>query len=403
MSTDSLLVENLKHLIEEEKKGVALAEGSNDSALAGEKCRYILSMIASLIKIDPGSSAFYRKLESEWKRKLDSFKMASGIRKVGPPPNGDHGGMAQSGKSGLIDQMENEFTARIKALISRNSTSWDQIGGLDYEKNLLREAVFFAAASPEIKVEVPNLKNILLYGPPGTGKTILARAASATLTATFFNVPLSEIMSRYVGDSERLVKTLFKVAHEMAPSVIFMDEIEFLFKSREDPANTHTTGVLQEFLRQLDGFTDNGFVMVIAATNQPWKLDSAILSRFEKRIFVSPPDTETRKKILSIHTTMKGYSVEYDLSQLAQKTEGFSGRDLSFLCNEAIRNMLRRANSNLINSMEDGQNPANGSTKYHVSSLTKADFEAALNNVKPVVTDEMMVKFTSWSQEFGGR
>ncbi|MEM0156328.1 MAG: hypothetical protein QW597_07010, partial [Thermoplasmataceae archaeon] len=93
-----------------------------------------------------------------------------------------------------------------------------------------------------------------------------------------------------------------------------------------------------------------------------------------------------------------------DLLQLAQKTEGFSGRDLSFLCNEAIRNMLRRANSSLINSMEDGQNnPASGTTKYHVSSLTKADFEAALNNVKPVVTEDMMAKFTSWSQEFGGR
>lgn len=403
MSTDSLLVENLKGLIEEEKKGVALAEQSNDGVLAKEKCKYILSMIASLMKLDPGNSAFYQRLESEWNRKLNTIETTGSVRKTGSSSTGKSGGAPEPGKGGLIDQMEKEFTSRIKALISKNNVSWDQIGGLDYEKSLLKEAVFFAAASPEIKVEVPNLKNILLYGPPGTGKTVLAKAVSSTLTATFFNVPLSEILSRYVGDSERLVKTLFKVASDMTPSVIFLDEIEFLFKSRDDPSNSHTTGVLQEFLRQLDGFSENGFVMVIAATNQPWKLDSAILSRFEKRIFVTPPDARTREKILSIHTTSKGYSVDYDLWKLAESTDGFSGRDLSYLCNEAIRNMLRRANSTLIDRIDGKQSSGNEQAKYHIANITEADFDVALSNVRPVINGEMMAKFTNWSQEYGGR
>ncbi|EQD68987.1 ATPase, AAA-type, core domain protein [mine drainage metagenome] len=125
--------------------------------------------------------------------------------------------------------MEKEFSARISSLISRENYTWDQIGGLSYEKSLLKEAIFFAAASPEINVDVPMLKNILLYGPPGTGKTSLAKAVSSTLSSTFFNVPLSELVSRYVGDSERLVNSLFKEARNRSPSVVFLDEVESLF------------------------------------------------------------------------------------------------------------------------------------------------------------------------------
>lgn len=404
MSTDALLVENLKHLIEQEKKGVQSAEAGGNGKLAKEKCKYILSMINSLIKLDPGSADYYRKLQGVWEKKLSQIKEGAPPRRSGSRNAGGNGESGDSsGKGGLIDEMEKEFTARIKALISKDNTTWDQIGGLDYEKSLLKEAVFFAAASPEINVEVPNLKNILLYGPPGTGKTTLAKAVSSTLSATFFNVPLSELMSRYVGDSERLVKSLFKVARNTAPSVVFIDEIEFLFKDREDPTNSHTTGVLQEFLRQLDGFTDSGFVMVIAATNQPWKLDSAILSRFEKRIYVSPPDEKTRETILGIHTTKKGYKVDYDLGSLAEHTAGFSGRDLAYLCNEAIRSMLRRANSTLINQVDGNNGDSTGDRKYHISDITEEDFGMALKNVRPVLNEEMMGKFQNWSKEFGGR
>ncbi|EQD68988.1 ATPase, AAA-type, core domain protein, partial [mine drainage metagenome] len=153
--------------------------------------------------------------------------------------------------------------------------------------------------------------------------------------------------------------------------------LNLFFKDRESSQSGNTTGVIQEFLRQLDGFSGEGFVLVIAATNQPWILDKAILSRFEKRIFVSLPDDETRKKILEIHTIKKGYKVEVSISEISNRTDGFSGRDLSYLCNEAIRSMLRRANAGLIEKIEGNNGEGMKMEKYKISEITKTDFDFA--------------------------
>lgn len=403
MSTNSLLVENLKGLIAKEKNVVLSAENRGDWDLVGKKCDYIITMLQSLVKLDPGSVDYYRRLEKEWIQKRRNIGKQGSSHRRNSGESNENNGKQSSTRNGLIGEMEKEFKARIQALVSRDRVSWDQIGGLEYEKRVLKEAIFFAAASPDLNVEVPNLKNIILYGPPGTGKTTLARAVSSTLSATFYNASLTELFSRYLGDSERLVKTLFQEARKNTPSVIFVDEVESLFRNRDDPGNSHSTGVLQEFMRQLDGFTEHEFVMVIAATNQPWILDTAILSRFEKRIFVSLPDEKTRESILEIHTKKKGFEVKCSLPDLASKTQGFSGRDLFYVCNEAIRNMLRRANSSLIEKVDSTQNSTSISRKYHVAALLERDFTEALSKVKPVQNPDLMQKYSKWSAEYGER
>ena len=401
MSTELLIIENLKGMIESERKNLEIAESCGDQISAASACANICALLRNLSDVDRKNSDYYTRLVAMWEKKLTEIQ-TSGRPVQQRSGNGSRPNDPDSQQDGMIGSMEKEFSSRIRALIVKDAVLWNQIGGLEEEKRLLKEAIFFASASPEINVKVPYLRNILLYGPPGTGKTTLARAASSTLSATFFNAPLSELVSRYLGDSERLVSALFKEARNNAPSLIFLDEVEALLGNRED-GKSGQTGVLQEFLRQMDGFTGSSeFVMVIAATNRPWVLDSAIISRFEKRIYVGMPDPATRIDIIKILTVKRGYGLAFDPVTLQGLTDGFSGRDLNYLCSEAVRIMLRRANADIIDSLDyPGDNSATIPRKYRIVPIQQEDFMAALKKVRPVATKEMMAKFQEWRENYG--
>ncbi len=288
------------------------------------------------------------------------------------------------------------YTEAIESLIvsQKPTTRWEDIGGLADAKERIREA----AILPFIKdkpayVQAP--KAILLYGPPGTGKTLLAKAAAANLQATFFEARLPALLSKYYGESTKLVSALFAKAREKAPAIVFIDELDALAQSREGEMNEATRRVLGQVLQELDGFSSGKEqVMVMGATNKPWALDDALLSRFERKILVPLPDPPAREAILKIH--LRGAAAgEGLLAGLVQRTENFSGRDLANLCHEAILHMVREQNPQL-----DRLGPGEVE-RYKLAHrpLREADFLEALQKVRPGDLD--LAKYAEWGKEFG--
>ncbi|OYT53050.1 MAG: cell division protein [Desulfurococcales archaeon ex4484_217_2] len=299
---------------------------------------------------------------------------------------------------GELAKLTREFDIEAEKLIAKADITWDDIAGLEEAKRALIEAIFYAIAKPEKPVKIEPPRRFLLYGPPGCGKTLLAMAASNMLKATFFNVSIDKILSRYVGDSPKMMAAVFRAAYRHAPSVIFFDEVETLAVKR-DLGREPAIGLVQTFLTELDGFKSKKLekpVIVIAATNKPWLLDEAILSRFEKRIYIPLPDFKARKELFKIHLEKKGFEIQgitYD--ELAKLTEGYSGRDIANICKEAIMKMLRRANpkiTEILNKVKDLSELEK--ITYKVAPITKQELLEAAKKVKPATTKQDVEKYS---------
>ena len=278
-------------------------------------------------------------------------------------------------------------------------TTWDKIGGLEETKSILKEAIIL----PFIKDKPPFVKSqrtILLYGPPGTGKSLLAKASSNTLGATFFEARVSTLLSKYFGESPKLVNALFDKARKMQPSVIFIDEIDSVAVQRKGDSSEATRRVLAELLTQIDGFSTQGndMVLIMAATNKPWDLDEAAISRFIRKIYVPLPDEKSRKQIFAIH--LEGAQIDNSsvYRELSARTKGFSGRDIKSVCMEAISRMVRDMNPDL--ESLDSKQIEHDSLRSRYLSLR--DFDAALEKIKPSATQKDLDQYENWKKEFGG-
>ncbi len=220
---------------------------------------------------------------------------------------------------------------------------WDDIAGLEEAKEMLREAVILPNLFPKLfSGERSAWKAALLYGPPGTGKSYLAKAVATEANASFFSVTSSDLLSKWMGESEKQVRKLFENARAARPSVIFVDEIDALCGDRNTTDNTKR--VVAEFLTQMDGFgSDNAGMFVLAATNFPGQLDVGIRRRFEKRIYIGLPDSAARIQLLRLHLGKTLHTISNaQFNFLAQHTDGFSGADIAVLVRDALMLPVRR-------------------------------------------------------------
>ncbi|KAK8453688.1 hypothetical protein SEVIR_5G327000v4 [Setaria viridis] len=260
---------------------------------------------------------------------------------------------------------------------------WESIKGLENAKRLLKEAVVMPIKYPKYFTGLLSpWKGILLFGPPGTGKTMLAKAVATECKTTFFNISASSIVSKWRGDSEKLVKVLFELARHHAPSTIFLDEIDAIISQRGEARSEHEASrrLKTELLIQMDGLTKtNDLVFVLAATNLPWELDAAMLRRLEKRILVPLPEAEARQAMFEelLPETTSKLEVAYDV--LVEKTEGYSGSDIRLVCKEAVMQPLRR----LMSVLEASNELVPEEELPEVGPLKPEDIELALRNTRP--------------------
>jgi transitional endoplasmic reticulum ATPase len=259
---------------------------------------------------------------------------------------------------------------------------WDQIGGLEEVKEELREAVEWPLKNPEIfkRMGIRPPKGILLFGPPGCGKTLLARAVATESEANFVSIKGPEVFSKWVGESEKAIREVFRKARMASPAVIFFDEFDSLVPRRgmgyADSGVTER--VISQLLTEMDGIMTLQDVVIIAATNRPDIVDPAVLrpGRFDRLIYVPEPDEKARLEIFKIYTKDMPLAKDVNLAELASKTKSYSGADIEAVCREAALNALRRD----INSKE----------------VTLADFQKALEKIGPSISPDM----ESWYKSF---
>jgi len=288
--------------------------------------------------------------------------------------------------------------AQIDALMTRSEVSWHDIGGLKDAKRMIQLGFGMSVARKPEGVAIDAVRNMLLYGPPGTGKSLLAAAVSNGLRATFFNVSASQLLSKWFGESPRLISLLFATARRRAPSVVFLDELESLFPSRDASTNGAERRVLSTLLAELSGFANSGSaptVFTIGATNAPWLMDSAALSRFGRRIYVPLPDRETRRAVLEIHLIRKGHRLDFSLDQLVKETEGLSGRQLSHLAATAVERMVAESNTDLADVAASGSADL---ADYQIQTrpISWSDVESVLARIKPDTSPNAVRRFEAW-------
>ena len=249
--------------------------------------------------------------------------------------------------------------------------SFEDLGGMAELKEQIKMQIIYPMQKPEI-YEAYGKKiggGILLYGPPGCGKTHLARATAGELGANFFSLALNEILDMYVGNSEKNLAELFNTARERAPSVLFIDEVDALGGKRSNHNSSATRWLVSQFLTEMDGIaSNNDKLLVLGATNEPWNVDTALRrpGRFDRVMFVPPPDREARVEILKIHTRERNVDSGIRWEKLASKTEFFSGADLLQLVEQATERAVADA-------LRSG----------NLRPVNLKDFQAALRDRKP--------------------
>jgi len=361
-----------KKAIENEKKGQKKAALDNYI-----KAVEILNKMIRWAPTPEQKEAYYRKAKTYLARAWE-------IRKELKKPGGE------------IGEEKGELSATIQDAIitERPMIKWDDVADLETAKQALREAIILPLLRPDLfKGARKPWRGVLLFGPPGCGKTLLAKAVASECDATFFNVSAATLVSKWLGESEKLVRELFKFSRKKQPSIVFFDEVDAIATTRGGTEHDAIRRVKLQLMQEMQGLATevNEQIVVIGTTNVPWAIDPAFRRRFEKRIMVPLPGKEAREQIFRIHTKDVELDESIVFNLLAEITEGFSGADIEIVCREAIMNPVREMDkSGLLKDKEAKIRP-----------VTIEDFEKALQKIKPTVAPEELLGYEEWQQEFG--
>jgi len=294
-----------------------------------------------------------------------------------------------------------EPSAMREVLVEVPNVRWDDIGGLHDVKLELQEAVEWPLKYPELfeHMDARPPKGVLLYGPPGTGKTMLAKAVATESEANFISIKGPEILSKWVGESERAIREVFRRAKQAAPSIIFFDEIDAIAPVRGGGyGDAHVTErVISQLLTEMDGIEELRGVVVLAATNRPDIIDPALLrpGRFDKLLYVPLPDFEARKEILKIHLRKKPLAEDVNIEELARRTEGYTGADLAAVCNTAVMLAIRE-------HIMSNKAPEEAKKNLKELKVYRRHIEEAFKRVRPISQKELEI-YKRISEEFASR
>ncbi|KAG9395537.1 ATPase family associated with various cellular activities (AAA) [Carpediemonas membranifera] len=275
------------------------------------------------------------------------------------------------------------------------NVTFDDIAGLSDVKNALNELIVLPALKPEFftGLRAPP-KGLLVYGPPGNGKTMIAKALASETDAVFFSISASSLVSKFVGESEKLMRALFTVAHALQPAIIFIDEIDSILSARSSNEHEASRRLKTEFLVRMDGVVagDEDRVVVLAATNRPMELDDAVLRRFPKRLLIPLPDAEGRRVMLNTMLRKQKHGLsKSDIAEIAQSTDNYSGSDLAGLAREAAFFPVREVPAAKLKKLNEKD----------LRQINIEDFRKAMGAVRPSTTPMLMQQLREWTMQYG--
>ncbi|MDF1539277.1 MAG: AAA family ATPase [Candidatus Thorarchaeota archaeon] len=378
-----------------------------------EACQHYLKASKILIKLSnssalPSVRKHYLKRAQEC---VDRVRFISGIKKMSSdsveglstPIRSDtaHTSTTSVDKRAEAITGEDEDSKKLREMVEdtiiseKPNVKMSEVAGLKDAKQAINDAIVAPMKHPELfkgKARQP-WRGILFYGPAGCGKTLIAKAVASEIKATFFNVSAANIVSKWLGESERLVASLFEMARRNQPAIIFIDELDSVGVARSGDDVGGERRMKTQLLTEMQGLASDAEdrVTVIGATNLPWELDFALRSRFEKRIQVPLPDTIARNRIFQIHMEDVEIAPDVDYNELADLSEGYSGRDLSIVCREAAMEPIR--DLQVSGRMEEEEEIV------ELRAVSREDFLRAIENIRPATSPEDLKKYTDWAEE----
>ncbi|PSP75212.1 ATPase [Halobacteriales archaeon QS_3_64_16] len=362
-----------KEVLQVHTRGMPLSDDVNLDGLAAETHGFVGADIESLTK-ESAMKALRRYLPEI---DLDEEEV--------PPSLIDRMIIKRDDFEGALKDVEP--SALREVLVELPKINWGNVGGLQSAKQDVKESVEWPLNNPErferMGIEPP--KGILLYGPPGTGKTLMAKAVANETNANFISVRGPQLLSKWVGESEKAIRQTFRKARQVSPTVIFFDELDSLAPSRGGEVGSNVSErVVNQLLTELDGLEEMEDVMVIGATNRPDMIDPALIrsGRFDRLVFIGEPGTEGREEIMRIHTGDSPLAPDVSLRELAEVTEGYVGSDLESISREAAIQALR--------------------DDHDAESVEMRHFRQAMDRVRPTITEEILDYYERMEEEFKG-